>query len=152
MMNKKGALVLRNVMFMLIIFSTLFALSTIFVIKMADEYSNTGLQNEYNTIGAESLGSGLFGNVSDSMEIMKNNTDDSVGSFELTTGAIRGASTILGAVIKAPFYIKDSITVMMNAINIPSKISSLVTNMIVILIYSVIIFVIISALLKGGKV
>jgi len=159
MMNKKGGLVLRDVMFMLIIFSSLFALATLFVIDMASEYDNTNLQNEYNTIGAGALGNRIFGNVSASVEVMREKTESStesedslLGSFTSITGVIQGAAAILKAVILAPVYISDAIQVMMNAINIPKSISYLVGNMIMLLIYSVIIFVIISSLLKGGKV
>jgi len=159
-MNKRGAIVLRDIMFMLIIFSAVLALSSVLVLSMSDEYSNTDMRTEYyanDSVG--NLGDSMFVNVSSTMETMKNKTESSVdnddsllGSFTSVTGVIQGAATILKAIVSSPVYVGEALTTMMVAVNIPSLISVILGNTIIFLIYAIIIFVIVSALLKGGKV
>lgn len=152
-MNKKGTLVLRDLMFMLVIFSGILALSSIFVVNMSNEYSNTDMNTEYyasDSIG--SLGDEGLVNVSASIETMKDETSGSVGSWELVTGAVKGIGTVLSTVLKSPIYVGKALTTMMVALRIPFAISSVIGNIIIFLIYLVIIFVIMSAFLRGGKV
>jgi len=152
-MNKKGALVLRDIMFMLIIFSGVLALSSVFVVNMSDEYSNDDMHTEYyadDSIG--SLGDEGLVNVSSSIETMKNETGGSVGSWELVTGAVKGIGTVLSTVLKSPIYVGKVLTTLMTALRIPITISIIVGNIAIFLIYVVVIFVIMSAFLRGGKV
>jgi len=155
MMNKKGALVLRNVMFMVIIFAGLMILIGIFVESMATEYGNDGMNEDYQeSIGG--IGDNMFLNINDSIRDMKSDTDGGkdtlLGSFTSLTGVIWGAASIFGKVISAPLFIGESIELMLIALNVPASISQVVSNIINLLIYVLIIFVIVSALLKGGKV
>jgi len=159
-MNKRGGLVLRDIVFMLIIFSSVLALSSLIVFSMGNEYSNTVMITEYyadDSVG--DLGDSMFVNVSDSMETMREKTESSVdnedsllGSFTSVTGVIQGAATILKTVVSAPVYVGRALTTMMTAVNLPSPIPNILGNTIIFLIYAVIIFGIVSALLKGGKV
>jgi len=101
------------------------------------------------------LGDSMFVNVSSSMETMKSSTDGeggALGDFSSITGAISGVGTLLKAVITSPVYVGTALTTMMTAVNLPSPIPVIIGNTIIFLIYAVIIFVIVSALLKGGKV
>ena len=153
MMNKKGSLVLRDIMFMLVIFSGILALSSVLVVDMAHEYSNDNMNTEYyasDSIG--SLGDEGLVNVSASIQTMKNETEGSVGSWELVTGAVKGIGTVLFTVLKSPVYVGRALTTMMVALRIPTSIAFIVGNITIFLIYVVIIFVIMSAFLRGGKV
>jgi len=148
-MNKRGALVLRDIMFMLIIFSGILALSSIFVVDMANEYSNDDMQTEYyadDSIG--SLGSEGMTNVSHSVNILSNETSDNVGTWDV----LSGAATALKTVLLSPVYVGKALTTMMTALRIPTSIAFIVGNITIFLIYVVIIFVIMSAFLRGGKV
>jgi len=151
-MNKKGALVLRDVMFMMIIFSAMIAFGSIAVMQMANEYENTDMESEYGDLGVSSLGKDALGNLEGNLTIMANKTEEASGSFALVTGAIKGVGTILSMMIRAPITIKNSLILLMNAIRIPPLITFIVGNMIMLLMYSLVIFVIVSSLLKGGKV
>jgi len=148
-MNKRGALVLRDIMFMLIIFSGVLALASIFVVDMAGEYSNDDMQTEYyadDSIG--SLGSEGMTNVSYNVNILTNETSDNVGTWDV----LSGAATALKTVLLSPVYVGKALNTMMTALRIPFTISSIISSIATLLIYVVIIFVIISAFLRGGKV
>jgi len=159
-MNKRGALVLRDIMFMIIVFSGVMALASVLVLDMSNEYSNENMSSQYyddDSVGH--LGNSVFINVNSSMATMREKTESSVdsdegllGSFTSVTGVIQGAGAILKAVVTAPVYIGTAVTTMMVALNLPSTLAAILGNLIIFSIYVVIIFVIISALLKGGKV
>jgi len=155
-MNKRGGLALRDIMFMVLIFGAVLSLATFFVSEMSDEYSNAEMNSQYtseDSIGT--LGDTLFVNVSGDVDDMKNSTsgdDGALGSFSSITGAISGAATILGKVITAPVYVGKAFRSMMRAISIPDPINDIMFALVIGLIYITIIFVTISALLKGGKV
>ena len=91
-------------------------------------------------------------NMSDSIGEMRNSTDESAGSIGSITGFIKGAGTILLLVLGAPIIVGNALEVMMSSIGVPTLISVIVGNIIMLLIYAMIIFVIVSALLRGGKV
>jgi len=56
-MNKKGGMVLRDIMFLVLIFSGIIALSSVLVSEMGTTYDNTNMSNEFNqdTIGDTQL-------------------------------------------------------------------------------------------------
>lgn len=151
-MNNKGTIVLRDFIFMIIIFGGVLALCSIFVIDMAQEYENTEMESSYNDLGTSGLGDLFMDNISSSVKIMRNQTDDAAGSFASGFGIIKGAATILKLVLTSPVFIGNSLGVMMSSIGVPVLVEKIITNIIILLIYAMIIFVIISALLRGGKV
>lgn len=150
-MNKKGSLVLRDIMFMLIIFSSIITLAGLVVFNMADEYSNTQMTTDYNANGSiGNLGESVYTNINSSVGDFTSSTQDSIGSWNIVTGAIQGIGSVLLGVLKAPVYIKTALTALMIALKIPSIIALIVGNLIMVSIYIVIIFVIMTALTRGG--
>lgn len=150
-MNKKGELALRNIMFMLIIFSSVLLLLSLFVIDMSTEYENTDMNTEYSGEGSiGDIGSDLYQNTNSSISTMQDNIDDGAGSFGIISGIIGGVGTILKTVILAPVYVGTALTSLMIAFNVPTSVSNILKNLIIFGIYIVIIFVIVSALSRGG--
>jgi hypothetical protein len=160
MKNKRGEIVLRDIMFMVIIFAGIMALASVFVVDMAITYDNSEVISEYsgtNKVGG--IGNNLlFGNVTDSVSSMRSQVESGeeseeslLGSFTSITGVIKGAATILLAVVKAPVYIGNAMTIMMDALNIPNQISQVIGNVFIFIIYIIIIFVIVSVLTRGGR-
>ena len=154
-MNNKGAIILRDLFFMIIVFAAVMTLASIFVVNMADEYVNTDMKDEYNS-GVGSIGSILITNISTDTAGMQEATVSSnesvISSLTSTTGVITGAGKILITLFKIPSYAGNSLGIILTALNIPSPIPELIKNVVNFLIYGILIFVIISALLKGGKV
>jgi len=149
MMNKKGAIVLRNLVFMLIIFSTILVLISLFVVDISREYGNTNMETEYNAVGGiGKMGATVATNISEDLEDMKEFTDDSVGSFNLVTGTITGIGSVLGIVIKSPIIIGNVITSVFVTLGMGTTISEYLGNLMIGLIYTIIVFVILSAFLR----
>ena len=159
MMNRKGSLGLRDVMFMMIVFAGIMALMSVFVTNMAEEYNNDQMVTDYNTgptgvvgAGIGSMGGNFMTNINKSVATMGDNVDDAAGSVGVITGIITGAGTILKEVILAPSTIGSYVGTMLEVLKIPTEIAFIVRLTINLIIYSLIIFVIVSALLNGGKV
>ena len=134
------------------------ALASIFVIDMANEYGIDSMVNEFEDKGTSSLGSDMITDIEDDMGSMKNNTNIASGSFALITGAIKGVGSILKTMILAPVTVKNTLMILMESVGIPGTgensfgLASIIGNMVMLLLYSLVIFVIVSSLLKGGKV
>jgi len=149
MKNKRGAMVLRDILFILVVFGGILALSSLFVGNMASEYSNADMNTEYYVEGGiGSLGNDSLDNVGNSVNILSNETGESVGAWDVLSGMV----TALKTVLLTPVYIGDGIDIMLVALRIPNSISNIIGNICIILIYIVIVMVIMSAFLRGGKV
>jgi len=156
--NKKGEVVLRDLIIMLVIFSGVMALGSLFVLNMGGEnsYDNSDMISEYQGGKIGTLGNNLLdSNLSGSVNVMRRNTignESTIGSFALVTGIIRGAAGILTEVLKAPSYIGYAVAGMFEAVGlVDDSVQNVIEIVINLIVYGVIIFVIISALLKGGR-
>lgn len=151
MRNKKGSVSLRDMIFMIVIFSAIVMLATLFVENMSTEYQNPDMYSEYTANGSVgTLGSGLYGNVNSSVSSMSGNIDDAAGSFGLISGVIKGVGSILKTVISAPLYIDDATAIIMVALGVPDNVAEIIGNAVLIILSAMVIFVIVSALSRGG--
>jgi len=152
-MNKKGNMALRDIMFMLIIFSAVLLLIGLFVNDIAgtDQYDNAQMITDYTGEGSiGSVGQDLFEETNDSLETMYGQTDTAAGGFGLIVGTIQGVGTILSKIITLPFLIKPILASIGTGIGLPTSVANVLGNTIIFGIYVIIIFVIISALSRGG--
>ena len=150
--QKKGTIVLRSLMFMLVVFAAIMSLSMIFISEMATTYDNDAVVTEVGNMTM--LGPSMLGSLNKSTGEMKGSVDGSSGlfsSFTSITGIINGATTILRLVLFAPIYASNALGVFIVALSVPTQIAYIITTLISIVIYIIVIFVIISSLLKGGK-
>lgn len=158
MMNKKGTIILRDVMFMIIIFGGVMTLMSVFVLNMSTEYGNNALTNEYGLLGINSLGDTVTDNITTSVDIQRNATSgegegQDGAAIAIGTGAVGvgGAASIVLSVWKTPAIIQNSLIAMFGDGNVPYVITVIITTMIISLLSIILIFGIITALLKGGK-
>ena len=153
MINKKGELKLRNIMFMALVFSSIIIISSLLVIDMSEEYENTGMKTDYNDLGVNTrLGDDLFGQSNESISEMEANAKDSAGSIgSIIINAITGAGAVLTAVFNIPSFISSSFATIMIDVGIPGKVMIPISKLITLLLYVIVIFVIISALPTGGN-
>jgi len=145
-MNNKGEIVLRNVIFIIIIFSGIIALSSIFVQQMGGEYENTNMTSSYNqdVLGSEQLnattteweeiGQRLSGNL-----------------LDMLIGTLKAAGEIFKTVLLAPVTFSNIITSILTDLGVDSSVTNIIGLIISALLYILIIFVIISSFLKGGR-
>jgi len=146
MMNKRGEVVLRNIIMIIIIFSGVIALASVFVQEMGNSYENTNMTTSYNqgTIGEtelketankwEDIGQKLDGNL-----------------FELLVGTAQAAKEILTEVILAPNTFGNMIESVLEDIGVEKATTQIFGFIVTAALYIVIIFVVISSMLKGGK-
>lgn len=155
MMNKKGALVLRDMVFMMMIVSGIFVLAGIFVSDMADNYSNTNMTDEWGIKGTNTLANSTFYETGESVkDVSDDMKDKSTGIFSLIDGAgnvLKGIGSALFMVITAPTTISDLVYTTLLDAGTPITVAEMLKYMILIVLWGIIIFTIASAFLRGGK-
>jgi len=155
MMNKKGEVLLRHIMILMIVFAGLMTLAALLVNSLANSnaYDNPQMLSEFSEV--EGIGSNLLNqNLSPAFDDMRNQTVDEGGvisSFTSETGIISGAGQILLVVIKSPSYIGTTIGSLLESVGVNTVVAGVIKTIFNLIIYAVIIFVLISALLRGSK-
>jgi len=156
MMNKKGSLVLRDLIFMIIIFSGIITLSSILIRDMADnyeEYYPTNMSSEFNqnTIGEDQLES-----TGGRWEEIGRDLSENEGIIELIKDTIVYGGTILLNAITAPIIFANMLeSILKDILPVSGATDALISGfkfMIIGLLYALAIFVILSAKLQGGKI
>ncbi len=154
-MNKKGALVLRDMVFMMMIMSAIFVLAGLYVGDMANNYGNTNMTNEWAITGTTSLANSTFYNVGDGVaETGSELGSDSTGIWSLIEGVgntLKGIGKALFMVLTAPNTVGDLVSATLEDMGVNSSVASIINYLIVIVLWGVIIFTIASAFLRGGK-
>jgi len=151
MMNKKGTIVLRDIVFMMFIVSSIFVFASLFVNETATNYANTNMSSEW--IGSDIAVSGnstLYSSFENVGSI--GNTLSEGGFISLISGGLESIGIVLKMVVTAPSTFG---TIIASILYQAGVINTSATNYINILIagilWTIIIFTIFSAFLKGGK-
>ena len=87
MMNKRGEVVLRDIIMLIIVFTGIIALASIFVNDVGDTYSNTNMTSSYNQ---DSIGETQLSDTAQKWEEIGNNLDGNL--FDMLTGTFQAAS------------------------------------------------------------
>jgi len=152
MMNKKGSLVLRDIVFMMITVSAIFVLCGIFVSDMAIKYENTNMTSEWAGTGTTKLANSTFYSVgSDVTDTGDGLSQESTGILSLVLGGLEGVGKAMFMVLNAPSTIGDLVSVTLIDMNVNSTVAGITNYLIVIVLWAIIIFTVISAFLRGGK-
>jgi len=146
-MNKSGGMVLRDVVFMIIIFSGIIALGSIFVQQIGDSYDNTNMTASYNQ---DALGKNKLNETASKWEKIGDNLGGNL--LQMLLGTLQAAAEILKEVLLAPNTFANMIgSILEGFAGIDSDLISIIEFVISAVLYILIVFVIISAFLKGGK-
>ena len=145
-MNKKGSLILRDIIMMIIVFTGIIALASIFVNEMGDTYDNTNMTTSYNQ---DSIGKTELTETASKWEEIGQNLDGNL--LEMLLGTLQAAKEILTEVIKAPATFSNMLTSVLEDLGVSEAITNVLGFIITAGLYIVIVFVIISAFLQGGK-
>lgn len=155
-MNKTGGLLLRDFIFVIVVGSSILLLCGLFVQDIGDRYDNTNMTGEWDDSGLSTMSSSSFSQMKTNVSTMKNATDSGglIGSVEniFGVGILKGAAQVFMTIFGAPAIISNALQVMVVAIGVPAAITEIVINGIQVIVYGVLIFAILTALLKGGKV
>ena len=146
MKDKKGEMVLRDVIMIIIVFTGIIALSSIFVNDLADTYSNANMSASYNQ---DSIGEEQLTDTASKWEEIGQNLDGNL--LEMLLGTLKAAKEILTEVLTAPATFSNMLTIIMEDLGVSESITNILGFIITAGLYILIVFVIISAFLKGGS-
>ena len=156
MISKKGSLVLRDVIFMMMIVSGIFVFAGLFISEMALNYENTNMTNEWVLAGTNTLANSTFYDVGgDVEEVGDGFSSETSGISQLIssiTGALTGIGKALFMVLTAPNTIGALVGGTLEDAGVIASVASIIKYLIVTVLWGVIIFTIVTAFLKGSKV
>jgi len=146
-MNKQGSIVLRDIVILIIVFSGIIALASVFVNDLGDTYSNTNMTLSYNQ---DAIGETQLSNTSQTWKEIGNRLG-SGNLGDMLIGTFQAAAEILIEIIKAPATFTNMLTSILTDIGVSESITNILGLIITATLYIVIVFVMISAFLQGGK-
>ena len=151
MMNKKGTLVLRDIVFMMLMVSAIFIFCGIFVSDMANSYSNSNMSSEWVDTGTATLGNSTFydtvSGLSDKGEELK---DESGGFWDVISGAVDAIGSTIALVFSAPALLANLVGSTLTDMGAGETVGNVITYLIAAILYGIIIFTIVSLFSKGG--
>lgn len=156
MMNKKGTLVLRDVMFMILIVSSIFVLAGLYVSEIALNYDNEVMADEWAISDTNTIANSTFYTTSEDLaKTGQSLGQNKTGIWKLissATGALDGIGNALFLVLTAPNTIGNLVSGTLIQANVPEAVALIIKWLIVTLFWAIIIFTIASAFLRGGKI
>jgi hypothetical protein len=147
--GKKGGMLLRDVIFSLFVFAAIISFAGIFVINIANEYSNTNMTAEYGLYG--SAGSTLVSNSTNLADDLKDKVQSKDG-LGFLLDVTKGIGSFLATVILTPFYVTQYLAAVLPALGIPLPIINIIYFVLTGALYGIIIFGILTAISRGSKV
>jgi len=147
--NKKGGIVLRDVIFMIIMFSGIIAFSGILVTEMGTEYSNSGMVSSFNQ---EEIGEETLTSTGNEWEEIAEDISGENGVVNMLTGSLKGIGVVLIEVVKAPLTFSKMLTSTLNILGVTEQMRNLATYVLTGLLYALIVFAIVKVFLRGGDI
>ncbi len=149
MMNKKGTLVLRDVVFMMMIASAIFVFAGLFVSEISYNYDNTNMTNEWAIKGTNTIANSTFYDTYDDMEDLG---DDLSGNIlSIVIGGLESMGNVIKMMVLAPNTIADLVVGTLEDMGLPSIIITPIRVFIIAIMWIIIIFTVWSAFTRGGK-
>jgi len=149
-MNKKGNLVLRDVMFMLIILTGIIGFAALTVQDFSIGYHNQNMSNEFGNSSIRLVADNSFTSTKNNVSSMGGETQSGIGA--LVDGLLTTGGTIISTVFLAPVTFGNILTAIFTDLSIPYNVANLIGNFVSAIIYILIVFVILAAFLRGGKI
>jgi len=150
-MNKKGEIVLRDIMFILLIATGLIMLLSVFVDEIGRTYGDETMREEYASGNFKGIMENSFYDTTGNTSKMGSNLSNS-GIIELVGGGLQSAGAIISTVFLAPITFGNIIEQFLIDLGVELILAQIIGITIKASIYIIIIFTIISAFLQGGKV
>jgi len=145
-MNKKGGMVLRDIMFLVLIFSGIIALSSVLVSEMGTTYDNTNMSNEFNQ---DAIGDSQLNETANTWEDIGQNLEGNL--FQFLAGTLTAAKEIITQIILAPATFSSMLGSILEDIGVDAGLSNTLEMILTAILYVLIAFAVISAFLQGGK-
>jgi len=144
--NKKGRMILRDVIFIIIIFSGVVALSSIFVNQMGTTYGNTNMTSSYNQ---DSIGSSQLNETTNKWQGIAEKLDGNL--LQMLLGTLEAAGEVLKEVLTAPVTFGNMLENVLTDFGVDASITNIIGFILTAILYIIIVFVIVSAFLQGGQ-
>jgi len=145
-MNKKGGMVLRDIMFLVLIFSGIIALSSVLVSEMGTTYDNTNMSNEFNQ---DAIGDSQLNETANTWEDIGQNLEGNL--FQFLAGTLTATKEIITQIILAPATFSSMLGSILEDIGVDAGLSNTLEMILTAILYVLIAFAVISAFLQGGK-
>jgi hypothetical protein len=156
MINKKGALVLRDMIFMMMMVSAIFVFAGLFVSEMAFNYDNTNMSDEWALADTNTLANSTFYNTGGEVEETGSGLQtNSTGIWSLIEGAgntLTGIGKALFMILTAPNTIGSLVYGTLLDMGVGATLANIIKYLIVTILWGVIIFTIASAFLRGPRI
>lgn len=156
MMNKKGALVLRDMLFMMMIVSIIFVLAGYFVNDMAINYDNTNMSEEWEIKNAYKLGNSTFYKTGLEVEAtgdaLKTNSTGIYGMLKSGASILTGLGKGLVMILTAPNTISSLVSGTLEDMGVPPTFATVIRIFIITILWAIVIFTIYTAFLRGSRV
>jgi|TARA_R100000750_G_C2290066_1_gene74580 hypothetical protein len=151
--SKKGGMLLRDVMFSVLVFGMIIALLGIVVNDFGTDYSNENMTSQY--VGVINPGgqndsdiyNKVYGDVKEMEEAFKD--DPSVFGFIVNIAA--GIGGFLLTMLQLPLFIGTYVESWGNAIGIPMIVATPLKILVIVALYTLILFGIGTAVSRGSK-
>ena len=151
MMNKKGIVILRDILFMMLMTTAIFIFAGIFIGEMADNYDNTNMSTEWVATGTSTLGNSTFYDTASDLTTEGEGLGGSSGSFlAALSGAIEAVGSSILLVITAPSTIANLVGSTLIDMGASELVGNVIKYLIAAILYGIIIFTIVSLFSKGG--
>ena len=156
-MNRRGEILIRDIFFIMIIFTGIILAASIFVGEMATEYENENMSDEF-------IGSILYSQSNSSFDTTFNNLttigdgldDSNNGLLDIITEGGTAIKLVISTVVGFPTSLGNMIESVLQELKVDQtedkQLSKIIGDIVTILIWAIIIFTIISAFLSGGKI
>jgi len=152
MISKKGSLVLRDVVFMIMIVSSIFVFAGLFVGEMALNYENDNMSDSWAATHTNIIANSTFYNTADNVTTTGTGLNaEKTGIWSLVSGTLDGVGSALFMVLTAPNTIGNLVGGTLFDMGVSKSISDIIKMLIVIILWVIIIFTVISAFLPGEK-
>jgi len=147
--NKKGGLVLRDIVFMIFIFSGIIAFSSVFVSQMATEYGNDNMSSSYSQ---DVIGEDTLITQGDKWEQIGEDLSGDNGVIKMLTEGLYAIGSVLLEGLKAPNTFSKMLTSTLDISGASEEFQNLAGYVLSGLLYALIIFAIIKVFLRGGDI
>jgi len=148
-MNKKGRLVLRDIVFMMMIFAGVISFASILVNQMGTEYDNANMTSSYNQ---DEIGSTSLKNSSDTWAKIGEDLSGDNGIIKMLGGGLAAIGQILKEVLLAPATFASMITSTLEIVGVETELQNVIGLFLTGILYALIIFGIVKVFLRGGEI
>ena len=140
MIGKKGMVILRDIMFMMLMTTAIFIFAGIFIGEMADNYDNINMSSEWIGTGTATLGNSTFyDTVSDLTDEGEGLKEESGGFWAAISGTITAIGSTIALVFSAPATIAGLVGSTLTDMGAGELVGNVITYLIAAILYGIII-------------